>query len=58
MKIIIAFLLSTVVANANVDMGKAAAEGASAGLGAVGGWLVLGVLIAMVFALITRGRKK
>lgn len=50
-------LLATIFANANVDMGKAVAEGASSGLDAIGGWLFLGIIIAIIFALITRGRK-
>ena len=42
---------------AGFDMGKAVDEGVSTGLGAVGGWLVLGIFIAFVFAFITKGRK-
>ena len=42
---------------AGFDMGKAVDDGASSGLGAIGGWLVLGILIAFVFAIINKGRK-
>ena len=42
---------------AGIDMGKAVDKGVSSGLDAVGGWLVLGILIAFVFAIINKGRK-
>ena len=42
---------------AGFDTGKAVNEGVSTGLGSVGGWLVLGILIAFVFAFINKGRK-
>ena len=58
MKILMFVLSVTSISFANFDIAKAGNEGISAGLSSVGGWLVLGVLIAIVFAVITRGRKK
>ena len=52
------FVLSLLsISYAKFDVGAAAAQGASNGLGAVGGWLILGILIAFAFAFITRNKK-
>ena len=55
MKRIILLVLSVLASSyANFDMDKAIQQGVEHGLGMVGGWLVLGVLIAVVFAFINR----
>lgn len=52
------FLLSLLaISYAKFDVGAAAAQGARDGLSVVGGWLILGVLIAFAFAFITRKKK-
>ena len=57
MKYLLFILLGISSSFADFDMGKAVDEGVSTGLGAVGGWLVLGILIAFAFAIINKGRK-
>ncbi len=43
---------------AKFDAGKAVNEGVSTGLDMVGGFLILSIIIAFAFAIISKGRKK